>query len=218
MNIYLVTEGSCDKKIYKSWLCIQYPHLKVVDYIDEVVNNHVYIIAGNGTKDFKTIQDGVADVYKLTQFDRLVIAFDSEKLSFQEKYTEINQIIINEGKNIDYKIIIQHFCIETWALGNKNIVPRLPISDEIIKYLTVYDVGILDPEGLPCYPINNPEKRARFAYRYLKALLHEKYNLSYNKKRPFSICNDEYLSEIRKRFENVDHLKSFEGFLTAFSN
>ncbi len=63
---------------------------------------------------------------------------DSEDLGHDEKLEEISSFMTKIGLDIDYRIVVQHFCLETWALGNRAIVPRQPKTDKvrrIPKYL-----------------------------------------------------------------------------------
>ena len=62
----------------------------------------------------------------------------------------------SHNKNLDYQIIIQHFCLETWALGNRVIITRNPISASIREYRKYFDVLVDDPELLPGYPKQYP--------------------------------------------------------------
>ena len=150
------------------------------------------------------------------QLDRLVIAIDAEEMSYKEKRREIEQVVNALGKNLDYKIIVQHFCLETWALGNKVIVSRDPKDVRLRRYISYFDILDRDPELLPDYPIENLS-RSQFAARYLKKLLNEKYRaLTYKKGNPKSLLHDMYFKRVKMRLETTGHIASFEDFLAAF--
>lgn len=215
MNFYVVVEGKGEKIIYRKWIKYINPTLRIVDSIDKVTNNNVYIISGNGYPSyFDIISNAIEDVSTLNCFDLLVVSVDSEKMTYMEKYHEIKTFIDQKNKNINYKIIIQHFCIETWALGNKIIIPRNPQSKIIRNYIQFYDVLLNDPENLPPYKNLN---RAQFAYSYLHAILNDRYrNLTYHKTTPEVITNHKFFNRIKSRYLESNHISSFKGLLDAF--
>jgi len=124
-------------------------------------------------------------VYSKPHIDRLVIAVDSEEMSYEEKRREIVDFVASVSVAIDYRIIVQHFCLETWALGNQVVVTRYPKDERLREYRRYYDVLSRDPELLPGYP---PQQlnRSQFASLYLKKILNEKYRkLTYTKSRSY---------------------------------
>lgn len=135
MNIYIVVEGRCEKSVYREWIPLINPVLKYTETIPEVENNNFYIIAGGGYPGYlKIIEDAILDVNEQENengqslFDRLIIGVDSEELSLQEKRDELTQyvkkILKREKAKIDYQLVIQHFCFETWCLGNRRILGK----------------------------------------------------------------------------------------------
>ena len=217
MNVYLIVEGEAEKIVYAHWVRLTNPSLRIVNDINEVQHNNLIIFSGGGQPNyFEVIEAGVEDVSANEKLDRLIIAIDSEEMSFGEKWREIDEFVIELGKNLDYKIIVQHFCLETWALGNKVIVSRNPRDPEIQELKKYFDVLNNDPELLPDYPENNLN-RSQFAEYYLRKLLNEKYrNLTYTKKNPQALLHKKYFLQVKKRCETTSHIKSFNFFLDAF--
>lgn len=217
MNIYLVVEGLGEKKVYPKWIRIVNPKLRCVNEITAVHKNHVYIVSGGGYPSyFQVIEDAVEDVSINASFDRLVVAVDSEELSYHEKRKEIASFIDGLKANVDYHMIIQHFCLETWALGNRVIVQRQPKTTRVRQYRAFYDVLTEDPAALPSFEAEELT-RAQFAERYLRSLLNEKYrNLSYSKRNPKALFDQNYFKRIKSRFMETGHIASFEEFLKAF--
>ena len=124
---YLVVEGDGEKKVYEHWVPLINPSLSVVESLNEVQQNNLLINSGGGYPNyFEVIKNGVEDVATNEQLDRLVIAIDSEEMTYEEKWREIDEFVKKRGKSLDCKIIVQHFCLETWALGNKAIASRNP--------------------------------------------------------------------------------------------
>ena len=168
MNVYLIVEGNGEKKVYAHWVRQVNPSLSIVNSLDEVQHNNLIIISGGGYPNYlEVIEAGVEDVSATKQLDRLVISVDSEEMTFHEKWQEIDGVVKALGKNLEYKIIVQHFCLETWALGNKVIVSRNPKNTKIQELRMHFDVLNNDPELLPDYPEDN-RNRSQFAEYYLE--------------------------------------------------
>jgi hypothetical protein len=218
MNIYLVVEGRVGEKlVYGFWVPLVNSALKVINKIDEVTENCLYIISGKGYPSyFDVISDGIEDVVSGGLFNRLVIAIDSENMSYEDKRIEIQNFVESHKTKIDYRIIVQHFCLETWALGNRIIITRYPKSSRIRDYRKYFDVLFNDPELLPNYP-KEDLTRSQFAEKYLRSILNEKYkNLSYSKRNPQALLNIKYFERVRNRYFDTRHISSFEDFLDAF--
>lgn len=218
MNIYLVVEGPVgEKQLYTKWVPLVNPNLRVVTSLEEVVDNNIVIYSGGGYPNyFEVISNGVEDVKAHGHIDRLVIAVDSENMSYEEKRSEIDAYVKSLHVSFDYRIVVQHFCLETWALGNQMIVSRNPTDPRLREYLRLFNVLRQDPELLPDYP---PERvnRSQFAALYLKRLLNEKYrNLTYSKSNPLALLHRKYYERVKARSENSGHLASFKDFLGAF--
>jgi hypothetical protein len=218
MNIYLVVEGPVgEKRVYSSWVPLVNPNLIVKESIVDVTHNCLYIISGGGYPNyFDVISDGVKDVSDTHLFDRLVVAVDSEDMSYDEKREEVVDFIEGFGMRVEYRVIVQHFCLETWALGNRVIVTRYPQNPNIRIFRRIFDVLTEDPELLPDLP-DELLTRAQFAEKYLRGLLNEKYrNLTYSKRNPTALLNYLYFERVKSRFIDTRHIASFNDFLQAF--
>ncbi len=217
MNVYLVVEGDGEKKVYEHWVPLINPSLSVVESLNEVQQNNLLINSGGGYPNyFEVIKNGVEDVATNEQLDRLVIAIDSEEMTYEEKWREIDEFVKKRGKSLDYKIIVQHFCLETWALGNKAIASRNPKDIQLRQYRNYFDVVTEDPQLLPDYPEDNLN-RSQFAERYLRKLLNEKYSgLTYKKGNPKPLLHHKYFNGVKMRLEKTGHIASFKDFLAAF--
>lgn len=217
MNIFVVTEGRGDKYLYKSWIPYVNPNITYVDCIVNITDNNFSIVHSFGNPYyFRTIDKAIEDVNDHGNIDRLVISVDSEELSLQDKQSEIRRYLASKSCSASKFVIIQHFCIETWALGNKRACPVNPNSQALLTFKNLFDVRILDPELLPPYP---PRKlnRAQFAEVYLRSMLQDRnMHLSYNKSRPKPLRRLAYFNQIRLRYQNTNHIASFNSFLNAF--
>jgi len=218
LNIYTLVEGEIGaKNIYKEWISYVNPTLTYVNHISEVIENNLLIVAGYGYPFYKQIiEHAVEDVNNNGLFNRPVISVDSEDNTYQEKLDEIKSFINHLHDDIELRIVIQHFCLETWALGNRKIHSRSISNKKLKEYKKIYDVHKNDPELLPSND-KSELNRSQFAYHYLRALLNEKNrNLTYTKSNTKAITSEPYFSQIKKRYQKTNHIKSFENFLTAF--
>ena len=184
MNLYVVVEGIIgERRVYESWIQYASSQLIYVPTIFDIDNNHFSVIAGGGYPNyFDVVESAIEDVNSVGNIDRLVVSVDSEEMSFEEKLEELTDFVNQIPCRASIHIVIQHFCLETWALGNKRVGPRNPKSVRLREYKTIYNVLALDPELLPAHP-NSSLNRAQFAERYLRALLNDKNrNLTYYQK------------------------------------
>ncbi len=217
MKIYLVVEGEIgEKKVYARWIKFYRPDLSIVNYLDELVHNGVYIVSGMGYPNyFDVIESAANDVY-LMRIDKLVVAIDSEEMTYNDKKDEVSEFVESLGLDINYEVIVQHFCLETWALGNKIIVQRNPKNRELKLFRQFFDILTHDPELLPAYQPQSLN-RAQFAELYLRRLLNEKYrNLTYSKRNPEVLLHEKYFQRVVERLETTGHIQSFNDFLLAF--
>lgn len=218
MNIYIVVEGEVgEKKVYEYWVPLVNPSLSHVQHISNIAHNNFAIIIGAGYPQyFEVIDAAIADANDYGNIDRLVVAVDSEEMTYDEKYDEIYRHVSGQKCLAEVRIVVQHFCLEAWALGNRVIIRRDPQSSKLREYKRFYNVLVKDPELLPGY---QPEElnRAQFAEKYLRRALNDKYrNLTYTKSNPGALLNIKYFNRLKERLEQTGHISSFEAFLTAF--
>ncbi|MCX7171302.1 MAG: hypothetical protein NTY41_13720 [Proteobacteria bacterium] len=227
MNFYVVVEGEVGEKlVYKEWIPYVAPHLSFAPTIRGVTTDNYFIVSGGGYPNlFEIIEDGIDDVISLRQggvplFDRLVVVVDSEDFSREDRLTEINSAISHglsaRAATIDYKIIIQHFCLEAWALGNKKIVSKNVRDPSLKMFLETHNVFSQDPELLPAFPARGLN-RAQAATVYLRLLLNNKFRrLTYTKNNPDALLNQKYFDQLRIRQSSSGHIDSFSTFIEAF--
>ena len=199
MNIYIVVEGaSTEVKVYRNWIPLVNPSLVEVYDIDDVVADNYYLISGGGYPNlFRVIKNAVEDIRLNPQFSRLVVSIDSEENTFEEKNTEINDYIQGLNPTTEYRIIVQHFCFEAWALGNRKFGPSKPKNAELKAYKALHDVMLHDPELLPALP-SEELNRAQFAAKYLKLAISDKAgHITYSKGKPDVVAHPSYFEQLR---------------------
>lgn len=218
MNIHVVVEGEkAAAKVYEIWVPLVNPSLTYVPHISDIVNDNFSIIRGGGYPHYLQIIDAaIDDVNNYNNIQRLVIGVDSEELSYQEKYREIEGHIRSSRCSAEIRIVVQHFCLETWALGNQVIISPYPQSYLLRQYINFFNVRERDPELLPGYP-EEELNRAQFAVKYLRHALNDRYReLTYSKNNPTQLLDPNYFDRVKQRFRNTGHISSFAHFLGAF--
>lgn len=219
MNVYVVVEGRVvEKAVYTIWIPEVNKSLSPATYIDEVTRNNFWIVSGNGYPAyFDVVLAGLEDVSSGNVFDRLVICVDSEDMTLQDKRDEVLGFIEANGyANADCRVVVQHFCFETWALGNRVIGSRNPKNESLRKYRQLYNVITHDPEGLPSLPDENLN-RSQFAEKYLRLTLNDKNKrLSYSKTKPGVVAHPKFYHQVCKRATQTNHVQSFRAFMDAF--
>lgn len=216
MKIYVLVEGKVERIAYRYWIPFVNPKLSYIAFhaFSEAKDNQFVILDGKGNSFMlQMISKAIEDV-NANDYDRLVIISDAENNSFADRYQEIDSEVKKYKCDKDIYIVIQNFCIETWALGNRKIVKRNP-EGRLLDYIHSYDVLNNDPEYMPA----NKElglNRSQFAYEYLKEVFraHSKYYSKYN---PKGITEKYYFDQIHNRCVQTNHIKSFGMFLDAFS-
>lgn len=218
MNIYLVVEGaSTEVKVYKKWIPLVNPSLVQVYDLCDVVADNFYLISGGGYPYmFRVIEQAIEDVRLNPQFSRLVVSIDSEENTFEEKYSEIENYIQHLNPTTEYRIIVQHFCFEAWALGNRKFGPNNAKNALLKTYKTIHNVILKDPELLPDLP-SEELNRAQFASKYLKLSIRDKAgHITYSKSKPDVVAHPSYFEQLKRRLEETNHIPSFQTFFDAF--
>ena len=107
MNYYIVVEGEIGEKyLYQSWIPLVNPKLKYVDHISMIVENNFSIISGGGFPNyFDVIESAIEDVNFYNRIDKLVIAIDSEELSYSDKLDEMTEYLSKFKCEAETKII-----------------------------------------------------------------------------------------------------------------
>lgn len=228
MNIYVVVEGQrTEKLVYASWISLVNTQLTHAPRMEDVDHNKYFIESGGALPSyFSVIEAALENIATIkpngySLFDRLVIVVDSEDMALDEKRNEVRTFVDEVcGKNewnIDYRIIIQHFCFEAWALGNKRLFRGNFHDPRLLSYIKSYNVSKYDPELLP--PRHDEQlNRAQHAKKYLGFLLRAKFpKQNYSVTNPGPVCHEKYFKQIETRRTTTGHVDSFGAILTAFT-
>lgn len=239
MNLlFLVEGGETEPRVYRAWLKHLFPSLTFVLTPEEMTINTYRIIAGHGypkmvSKPRKepgvsSLEACLIDIEKFGNVNHFFICIDSEDHSYTARFHELKSKLdeLKSGYNIDSSkteihIIIQHCCIETWALGNAEIPNEhssIGSSQVLSDFQSYYDVLVNDPEEMSSFPPGYIFRtKAKFHERYLKQYL-QQFGLSYSKKNPKVVEDKKYLDALKKRCESMNHLSSLKLLLDIWDS
>ena len=212
MNLYFLVEGRrTEKKVYRTWLGYVFPHLHEVEKIEDIHDNHFYMLAGNGYPSYKQrILESLENIQKLGNIDHFFICIDTEEERLESKKAEIEDILATGQPFQNSHLILQNCCIETWFLGHQKMLKRNPTHEALKRWKAFYDVSLDDPENMGCP--SEYEFRAPFHEDYLKAMLHER-GLSYSKPKPGCVLEKSYFLALLERYAKTSHIKTFGGLI-----
>jgi hypothetical protein len=230
--MFLVEGKRTEPKIYKAWLSHLFPYLNFVKRPEEITTNSCRIIPGNGYPNMVStpklsdepsrLDACLMDIKKFNNIDYFFICVDSEEETYWERFNDISlrldnskvKLQMEQFERTEFYIIVQHRCIETWALGNACLpinYSRLNISEDFVQFQKYYDVLTNDPEQIPSIPPNYFfSTQAKFHEKYLKEYLRE-FGLSYSKNQPGTIQSQDFLNALIKRCSSTNHLSSLKN-------
>ncbi len=218
MNIYFLVEGKrTEMKVYPKWLSYLVPQLTKVQWHHQVNANNYCIFTGNGFPCLldNHLRNSVEDINDAANFDYFVICLDADEQSTQQCKQDILDFMTKENiflnNNVQFEIIVQNKCFETWFLGNPKIFKQNPSDDFLNECVKFYNVKSKDPELMK--KISDFEgSTSDFHFKYLNLLLSER-NIKYTKKNPQGVVEKYYLEDLIKRNKNTRHIESFKTFL-----
>lgn len=216
MNVYFLVEGAkTEPAVYRAWLSHLVPRLTEVEFYDQAIENNFHLFSARGTKNIlPRLEASIADINQVNSYDWLVVVCDTEEREQVQVRAEILDFLATNGLKLDrgqIEVLIQHRCIETWFLGNREIIPASPRTAKLREHFNNYDVSKLDPELLPKY--GTYRRIAHIHKEYLELLFLEK-GWRYNKSEPRYVTELNYLEQLQQRVAaERTHLKSFQSFL-----
>lgn len=217
MNIYFLVEGRrTEKKVYPKWISHLIPELSEIKDPSIANGNNYYLFNGNGFPSIldNHLRNSVEEVNEINKFNYLVMCIDADEVNVSDRRNEVlsfienNEIKLNKG--VEFVLIIQNRCIETWCLANRKIYKRQPNSEDLRTYIDFYNVYNDDPELMG--KIDPDETHAQFHASYLAEMLAER-NIRYTKNFPRGVVEEDYLNELLKRISKSNHIKTFRTFI-----
>ncbi|AQQ09730.1 hypothetical protein L21SP3_01542 [Sedimentisphaera cyanobacteriorum] len=229
MNLYILVEGKCTEfKLYPAWLSVLLPKFERVYSFDEVEQNNYYIVSGYGIPSLikNHLPNAILDVAKLKEkYDYLVVVVDAEELSVEQRKSEVAEVqrrYKQQLGDVKVQVVVQNRCIETWLLGNREMIPPSPKREKLKRYIDYYDINFNNPENMPNY-VDDTDAReegphfsttARFHTDYLQEVFKEQ-NMVYTKRNPRYASNEQFLKGLMRRvmYDPAD-LVTFQEFLS----
>lgn len=227
MNVYIIVEGACTETIvYPMWLALLVPHMKRVENPEDITDNSYYLFSACGIPSiFEHVSNAIGDVNEINakggaKYDYLMVCLDTEQEDRSYILQRINEQLFADNRTPNgFEIVVfeQKVCMESWFLGNRKVFKVNPSSPKYLKYISYYNVGDNDPEFMGNGDGDNCETKAQFHGRYLKEMLKERH-MVYKKNKPNVVCEQSYLNELIKRYQQTNHLSTFGSWYDFVKN
>lgn len=231
MSLYLLVEGEItEKQVYRAWLHHELPWLREVGSAPEITTGAFYVLSSGGYPTPGLLEACARDVRDNPAIEHLVVCVDTDdrpaatvrEQQVTERLAEaIDATRMREGNpNVRAHVIVQHWCIETWFLGNARLALRASPSERLVKLLGHFDVRAHDPEamGLPSWSERDtPRTISKFHQQYLRELfLNVEPRARYSKSAPGIVLDRAYYDALRERVATTGHLPSLARLFEAW--
>jgi hypothetical protein len=216
MNLYFILEGEkTEMAVYPKWISYILPHFSKVDFESDAVKNNFYIFSGGGIPSiYNHTINAIKNINDNPIYDYLIVCLDGEEIGTQARIDELEKHIVDSGVklvgNCILKIVIQNICIETWFLGNRRIVKKIPEGLKLREYIEHFDVVQNDPELMTKKA--EYRNKAHFHFSYFREILKE-HNLVYRKSNPDVVLAQPFFEEIESRVTETNDLPTFKYLL-----
>lgn len=142
--------------------------------------------------------------------DCLVIVLDADiygsvEATYEKVVRELQKANIDD---IQWEIIVQNKCIETWFLGNREAYPD-SYSDAFAPFADHYNVSKQDPEQMPG---DGEHSIGTYSKVYLKKMLNES-KRTYTERRVKDVTMPEYLEGMNNRIQETEDVASYKAFV-----
>jgi hypothetical protein len=208
VNLCFFLEGRrTEPKVYRAWVNHVFPQLTEVKIISDVRQDNYLLISGFGHPQMLTLLEGILDdISQHGGIDHFFVCLDAEEDPPEARRQQIEASVFGKLSHTTYHVVIHNCCIETWFLGNRQVMKRNPQSQRLRVWKAFYDVSKQCPESMECHP--DFRLRADFHLEYLKEMLRER-GLNYSKSLPRPVQESSYLLALVERHEKTGHIQSF---------
>jgi|SRR5690554_305452 len=217
MNLYFILEGEkTEVLLYPKWIECVLPNYSQVDFEQDATENSYYIFSGGGIPSiYNHAVNAIRNINDNPIYDKLIICLDGEEIGADARLKEIQDYINTSGEqlteNCQIHFVIQNICIETWFLGNRKIVKKVPEGLKLREFIEHFDVTADDPEIMDKMELYR--NKAHFHYSYFREILKE-HNLVYRKSKPTVVMEKTYFQQLERRIDETEHLPSFNQLVT----
>lgn len=216
MNLYFILEGDKTEVIlYPQWIEYVLTNYSEVDFENEATANSYYIFSGGGIPSiYNHTVNAIKNINDNPIYDKLIICLDGEEIGVEARLNEIKSYIDKSGvkltESCEIHFVVQNICIETWFLGNRKIVKKVPEGLKLREFIKHYDITENDPELMN--KIDSYRNKAHFHYSYFREILKE-HNLTYRKSKPTVVMEKTYFQQLEKRTDDTEHIPTFKQLL-----
>jgi uncharacterized protein YdiU (UPF0061 family) len=216
MNLYFILEGDQTEPIvYPKWMEHILPSYTRVDFEDRATSQNYYIFSGGGIPSiYNHTINAIKNINENQLYQKLIVCLDSEEIGIAARKKELEDAIVKANiklvETCELHIIVQNICIETWLLGNKRVVKKVPEGELLKSFIAFYNVSSDDPEKMNNF--KNYRNRAHFHYEYLREVMKE-HKIIYRKNRPHVVTEKTYLEELINRTEETGHISTFQELI-----
>ena len=185
--------------------------------IDEITKDSYYMFSGQGIPSLYTkIAPALEDIrlfnrtHEANKIEHFVVCLDTDYYgSENQTYFRVSQELIKNGVgDIEFSIILQTMCIETWFLGNRKDFPQ-DYDEDFKGFVDYYNVSTEDPEAM-----REPEEESSigsYSKKYLKKMLNQR-GETYSVSKVNAVTTKEYIVGMEERLINTEHIKSYKNF------
>jgi len=216
MNLYFILEGEKTEVIlYPKWIEFILPDYTEVDFENEATSNCYYIFSGGGIPSiYNHTVNAIKNINDNPIYDKLIICLDGDEIGVNARIAEIKNYINSFGEQLtetcEMHFVVQDICIETWFLGNRKIVKKIPQGLKLREFIKHYDVSQEDPEKMDKMDLYR--NKAHFHYSYFREILKE-HNLTYSKSKPTVVMEKSYFQQLEIRVDETGHLPTFKQLI-----
>jgi len=219
MILYILVEGDTEARILPSWLKKIAPQLSENNRAQTKKDNSYYLFNARGFPSiiFQHLPNAIEEVNNLGFYDYLVVLFDVDTESVEERMQAALENLLKEGKELkqgELVFCLPNCCIETWFLGNRKLFKRNPQNPRLREMVSFYNVNRQDPENMDS-PSQFDGERQQFHKAYFKLLARERM-MAYRESNPGQTRSSEFLQQLIDRHQETGQLSTFGKFYNFF--
>ncbi|MFY9243150.1 MAG: hypothetical protein WAO74_08990 [Polaribacter sp.] len=216
MNLYFILEGDkTEVLLYPKWINYVLPNYSEINFENQATQDCYYIFSGGGIPSiYNHTVNAIKNINANPIYDKLIVCLDGEEIGVDARIDEIKNHIFDSGvklnENCEIHFVVQNICIETWFLGNKKIVKKVPVGLKLREFIEHYNIIEEDPELMKKMALYR--NKAHFHYSYFREILKE-HNLIYRKSKPTIVMEKSYFQQLEKRVNETEHLPTFKQLI-----
>lgn len=215
MNLFFLFEGRrTEPRVYRNWLSHAFPSLTQVKRMSEISRDNYMFVSGNGYPAMlDRIDEVIHDIEGNGTIDHFFICLDAAD-DPPKRLAAIEKHVTGKLPSTICHIVIAICCIETWFLGNAQMMPLEPQRRLLQQFKAFYDVSIRCPEAMQLMQ-GQGRTQEQFHKNYLREMLRENGH-SYSEQNPGAVSRKDYLDALIQRHDQTRHIQSFGELLSIW--